>query len=211
VKILDTLLGRSKPVGANLDALFALPSAAITLQTGAGYQVAGRAGVCFKPVAGQSFEDVQTEIGELLGGTDGDRPKVLTDSYDYRWVLVEDPETEGLVTKVHSVNSTLFDHGYDSQLLCSVFALEATGGDETIRRDGTGGGQESAGSGKSGETAGRVYLVYLFKRGTFYYFAPTDGEKRDSQLELRLKAMTGEDLPLEDDLSRWFPIWSVPV
>lgn len=213
MRILDSLLGRTKPVRANLDDLFALPSAAVTLQTGAGYRLSGRAGVCFKPVAGQSFEDVQAEIGQLLAGPEG-KPKVVTDSYDYRWVLVEDPETEGLVTKVHGVNSTLYDHGYDTQLLCSVFALEPAGADADV---GDNGMELAAGEGApngvaaGGAKEGRVYLVYLFKRGTFYFFAPTDGEHRDSQLELRLKAMTAEDLRLEEDLSSWFPIWAVPV
>ena len=33
---LDALLGRSKPKAANLDALFAVPQAALTLQVGVG-------------------------------------------------------------------------------------------------------------------------------------------------------------------------------
>ena len=33
--ILDSLLGRTKPVQPNLDALFAVPNAAITLEVGA--------------------------------------------------------------------------------------------------------------------------------------------------------------------------------
>ena len=34
--LLDTILGRTKPVRANLDALFALPTAALTLQSAGG-------------------------------------------------------------------------------------------------------------------------------------------------------------------------------
>ena len=34
--LLDTILGRSKPVAANLDDLFAIPSAAVTLQAADG-------------------------------------------------------------------------------------------------------------------------------------------------------------------------------
>ena len=66
VKILDTILGRTKPVKPNLDALFSLPSAAITLQVSAGLVPSGRAGVCFKPPAGQPFADMQAEIEQLL-------------------------------------------------------------------------------------------------------------------------------------------------
>ena len=56
-------------------------------------------------------------------------------------------------------------------------------------------------------------LVYLFKRGTFYPFAPVDAQKerRDTELELRIRTMVGVDLPVESDLSRWFPMWDMPV
>ena len=42
---LDTLLGRSKPVQPNLDALFALPSAAVTLQAATGLVPTGSGSV----------------------------------------------------------------------------------------------------------------------------------------------------------------------
>ena len=64
--LFDTLLGRTKPVRANLDALFALPSAAVTLQVSAGLVSTGQAGVCFKPPAGQPFAEMQAELEQLL-------------------------------------------------------------------------------------------------------------------------------------------------
>ena len=56
---LDTLLGRTKPVQPKLDDLFALPSAAITLDAGAGFKPTGSGSVCFRPVEGRSFTDVR--------------------------------------------------------------------------------------------------------------------------------------------------------
>ena len=64
--LFDTLLGRTKPVKANLDALFALPSAAITLQVTSGLVSTRKAGVCFKPPAGQNFTDMQSELEKML-------------------------------------------------------------------------------------------------------------------------------------------------
>ena len=55
-----------------------------------------------------------------------------------------------------------------------------------------------------------LFLVYLAKQGTFYPFAPTGNEQRDTELELRLRGMLADDLPVEPDLSRWFPIWDLP-
>jgi hypothetical protein len=216
VGLFDTLLGRTKPVKANLDALFALPSAAVTLQTAAGLVSSGAAGVCWKPPAGQPAEDLEKEIGELLDlpdDPDTATPAIDTtastgtpaaasatsvgkitqaeDSYGYRWLLLDDPDIEDLVTRVHLANSTLTDAGWGPQLLCSVFGFKP-------------------GDGASPD-AKPFFLVYLFKRGSFYPFAPLAGEHRDNELELRVKAVVGSDLPFEVDLSRWFPLWDCPV
>jgi hypothetical protein len=67
VGILDTLLGRTKPVKANLDALFALPTAALTLQSAGGLVSSGHAGVCWKPPSGQGAADLQAEVAQLVG------------------------------------------------------------------------------------------------------------------------------------------------
>ena len=72
--LFDTLLGRTKPVRANLDALFSLPSAAVTLQVTAGLVPTGRAGVCFKPPAGQPFAEMQAELEQLLATPDDPAP-----------------------------------------------------------------------------------------------------------------------------------------
>lgn len=198
---LDVLLGRTKPVAPNLDRLFALPGAAITLQASEGLTAELRAGVCFKPAAGQAFADTEKELTDLLdlGGADhtsGSTSASLSgpaDEFGYRWVVVEATDFESLVTRVHVVNSTLQDHGYGPQLLCSVFALDPA----EAARAGTG-------------VLAKVHLVYLYKRGTFYPFVPIGGQRRDNEAELRLKNELAEDLAIEPDLDRWFPLWNLP-
>lgn len=243
--LLDTILGRTKPVRANLDALFALPSAAVTLQVSSGVVPTGRAGVCFKPPAGQPFADMQTELEQLIkldetdavgSGTTGspvagapeagapaaaapatpspaaaDRVAALTvrhvgDSFGYRWILVEGGQIDDLVTRVHMVHSSLEDAGWSTQLLCSVFGFAPS--PESGAEGGSGAGVDS---GDDTAITRPIYLVYLAKRGTFYPFAPTGKEQRDNELELRLKSVLADDLPIESDLSRWFPLWDLPV
>ena len=192
MKFLDTLLGRTQPKTAKLDALFALPSAAVTLEAGAGLRPTGRAAVAFKPASGQVFAEAGTELAPLLemaAEQAGSQLREENDKYGYRWVVVDDPELEDLIGAVHLVNATLQDRGFGSQLLCSMFGF----GDE--------------------DSANRLYLVYLYKRGTFYPFAPAPGggEKRDNELELRVRGVLGTDLPIEADLTRWFPLWGVPI
>ena len=85
--------------------------------------------------------------------------------------------------------------------------------------DGTGGATGDASTGGDPElTVGpgtvrtsTAFLVYLFKRGTFYPFVPTGGGKRDTEEEFRLKSLLADDLEIESDLSRWFPLWDLPV
>jgi hypothetical protein len=57
-----------------------------------------------------------------------------------------------------------------------------------------------------------IYWIYNYKRGAFYPFVPAQGDKqRDNERELVLKAQVGSELPVESELSRWFPLWGVPI
>lgn len=183
MKWLDALLGRSKPVQPNLDALFALPSAAVTLQAATGLAPTGLGSVSFRTAEGGAFATLESDIRELLG----DRVERSTDSYGYTWLLVRrTPEAvSDLVTELHAVNSSLEGAGFGSSLLCSLISFADPGGR-------------------------RLAVVYLYKRGTFYPFAPLDGERRDNALELEARGVLAGELPLEEDLGRWFPVWGAP-
>ncbi len=209
--LFSSIMGKTKPVQANLDALFALPSASITLQSAAGMSCSGHAGVCFKPPTGQGFEEMQAEVVSLLSmdGTGGLHQE--KDSFGYQWLVVEDTDIEQLVTRIHLVNSSLSDSGWGPQLLCSVFGLADLPSDA-----GTGTDAESAAlvettAGPGNLLPSTAYLVYLFKRGTFYPFVPEGHERRDTEQELKLKSLVSDDLTVEADLDRWFPLWDLPV
>jgi hypothetical protein len=190
VRLLDALLGRTKPVQANLDNLFRLSAVAITLEGDTGLRSNGQGSVCFKAVAGRAFLDVQDELEQVLqldASQSGTHLVEKDDNYGYHWVALSDPGLEDLVVKVHLVNSTLEERGFGPQLLCSVFGF-------TMER-----------------RPDPVHLVYVYKRGTFYPFAPLPGEKRDNELELQLRGVLTESLPVEPELSSWFPVWGVPT
>jgi hypothetical protein len=189
VGFLDTLLGRTKPAQPDLDRLFALPSAAVTLTASMSFTATGVGSVCFRPMEGRAFSDVEDDVRQLL---DSDAEKTMPvevsgDSYGYTWMVVRQPpdQFESLVTDLHAVNSTLADNGFGPSLLCSLVAFR----DPRERR---------------------LAIVYLYKRGTFYPFALLPGEKRDNALELQVKAAIEGELPLETDLGRWFPVWGAP-
>jgi len=199
VRFLDAILGRSPEVRPNLDALFSLPSTAVTLQASAGLVPTGQAGVCYKPASGQGFAATKEELDEVLQVDAGERGVSIHeegDSFGYQWVVVEHPLIEDLVNRVHMVNATLQDRGFGPQLLCSVFGFQPA--------------PEGGGDPPPGQAA-RAYLVYLYKQGTFYPFAPRPGEHRDQELELMLRGVLEKELPVEQDLSRWFPLWGLPL
>ncbi|GAA1216317.1 hypothetical protein GCM10009665_02710 [Kitasatospora nipponensis] len=189
---LDALLGRSKPVRPDLDQLFGVPSAALTLEAAAGFTPTGLGSVCFAAVEGGAFGEVERQVRALL---DADTPnggvpvEASRDDYGYSWLLARHTPQElpELVNDLHAVNSELEANGFGPQLLCSLVAFRNEAGQS-------------------------LALVYLYKRGTFYPFAPMPGggERRNSPLELQVKAMLGDDLRVESDLSRWFPVWGAP-
>lgn len=191
--LLDVILGRSKPVRPDLDQLFALPSAALTLKAGVGFTATGVGAVCFASVEGGAFAALQQDVRRLLDA-DTDRGGIPVeferDGYGYTWLLARHPseDVSSLVTDLHAVNSLLAEGGFGPQLLCSLVDFQETGSDRTLA------------------------LVYLYKRGTFYPFAPVPGggEKRDNSLELQTRGLLANDLPIEKDLSRWFPVWGAP-
>jgi hypothetical protein len=183
----DALLGRSKPAKPDLDQLFAVPSAAITLQLAMEFVPTGLGSVCYKAAEGAAFAQTATDVQELLDADSGPKVERSQDSYGYTWLLCrKDPsDVGGLVTDLHAVNSSLADAGFGPALLCSLVSF--------ANPDGR-----------------RLALVYLYKRGTFYPFAPLGGEKRDNPLELQVRGTLGDDLKVEQDLSRWFPVWGAP-
>ncbi|MFF4268337.1 hypothetical protein [Streptomyces sp. NPDC001536] len=190
--LLDILLGRTKPVAPDLDQLFALPSAAVTLEAAAGFTPTGSGAVCFATVEGAAFEQTHREVQALLDADadrDGPPVQLRRDEYGYSWLVSEraPDELPLLVNDLHAVNASMEVNGFGPQLLCSLAGFR--------------------------DRAGRTLaLVYLYKRGTWFPFAPLPdaGQRRDNPLELRVKAALGNDLRIEQDLNRWFPVWGAP-
>jgi hypothetical protein len=187
--LLDTILGRTKPKQPNLDALFALPSAAITLEAATDLIPTGTGSVCFSSTEGRAFADVEKDVCDLLNASAGDAPpvNVSQDSFGYTWIVVRRPADQiaDLVTDVHAVNSSLADSGFGPQLLCSMINFA--------------------------DAKSKLAVVYLYKRGTFYPFAPLPGhQRRDNGLEIRVKGAIEGDLKIEPDLTRWFALWDAP-
>jgi PspA associated protein B len=188
----DVLFGRKKLKGANLDKLFALSTAAITLESEAGLKPAGVAAVVFKPLSAGEFVRAESDLDELLGVAtrdSGSRVRRRSDSFGFEWIVIHDKDFEDLVTTTHLVSSELSDSGFGGQLLAAVFAFLDRKEDRP------------------------VYLIYGYKRGTFWPFVPKDDEEqeRDNPEEMRLKNVLESELPIEPDLTRWLALFNAPL
>jgi len=192
VGLRDVLFGRKQLKDAAGERLFAISTARITLETELDLRSTGAAGVCFKALSAGEFVRAENELQQLLDAVaveSGSKLERHTDEFGFEWLVVRDGDFEDLVTTVHLVASELESRGFGPQLLAAVFPFERKGFD-----------------------GGRVYWIYGFKRGAFWPFVPKgEGKERDNAEELELKAKLEGELPVEQDLSRWFAVFDAPV
>ena len=185
----DILFGRKKLKEASGERLFALSTAAVSLDVELGLKPAGVAAVCFKSLSAGDFVRAENELEQLLevaARESGSRTRRKSDQYGFEWIIVEDKEIEDLVTTVHLVGSELQARGFGPQLLAALFRFD--------------GGKHP------------VYWIYGYKRGKFWPFVPTgEGEERDNAEELELKAKLERELPIEEDLTRWLALYGAPL
>ena len=185
----DVLFGRKKLAAPARERLFALTTAAVTLQTELGLKTAGAGGICFKPLSAGEFVRAESDIEQLLDSVaaeSGSKLERRDDSFGFSWVVVRDSDLEDQVTSVHALAQGLAEQGFGEQLLAAVFRFE--------------GGKHP------------VYFVYGYKRGAFWPFVPTgEDQERDNAEELELKAKLEGELPMEQDLTRWFGLFDAPL
>jgi len=140
----------------------------------------GQGAVCFRGAEGPAFHSALADLVELLDNDDDPDLEKSTDSFGFTWLLARQPDMSDLVTDLHAINTSLELHGFAEGLLCSLVSFR--------------------------DPAGRTLaLVYLYKQGTFYPFAPAGPQRRDNLLEIQVR-----DLPIEKDLGRWMALWGAP-
>jgi hypothetical protein len=187
---LDVLLGRRKLAAPAPDRLFAMSTAYVTLETSLRITTRGSAAIVFQPLSTADFEGIVREMEEVVRGTAADSGTTVEssdDTYGFRWLVLRGNSFDDLVVGINAVSSALEAGGYGERTLCAVFAFE-----DSHKR--------------------QLYWIYNYKRGAFYPFVPAPGDQqRDNERELVLKAQIGAELPVEQELDRWFPLWGIPI
>jgi len=93
----DVLFGRKKLKGPARDRLFALTTAAVTLNVECGLKPSGAGAVVFKPLSAGDFTRVESDVEQLVQKVAADNGSKLdrkSDTLGFEWVIVRDPELE---------------------------------------------------------------------------------------------------------------------
>jgi hypothetical protein len=186
---LDVITGRRKLAGPAPDRLFAITTAYVTLETSLGITTRGAAAIVFQPLSTSDFESIVKDMEEVVRATAADSGTTVEssdDTYGFRWLVLRGNDFDDLAVGINAVSSALESGGYGERVLCAVFAFEDSHKQQ-------------------------LYWIYNYKRGSFYPFVPTGQEQRDTERELVLKAQIGSELPVEQELERWFPLWGSPI
>src|ERR671934_718352 len=189
MRVTDILFGRKRLKAPAEERLFALTTAAVTLQMDAGLTFGGAGAILYKPLSAGEFTQADADMRELLHAAardSGSEIEKRSDRYGFEWLIVRDPDLEDVVTSVHTVGSELQARGFGPQLLAAAFRFD---------------GHEHP-----------VYWIYGYKRRAFWPFVPTgEDQERDNAEELELKAKLEPELPVEQDLTRWFGVFDAPL
>lgn len=192
--IFDTLFGRQKPVPMGPERIFAMSTAQIPLEADQNLTPTGKAAMCFKGVASGPFAQIQRDLEQLLQVADKNDNTLAFETYKddlgYSWLIFTSQDFQSLVTTLHVASQTMMDEGYSSQLLFAIFAFKDADGHE-------------------------MYWLYNYKRSLFFPFVPTSDShdklrRRNNAEELRLATAVGNDLPVETEVERWYPVWDLP-
>ena len=185
---LDSLIGRTQLPKTQEDKIFAITTAAVTLQAAGGLDAPRRVGVVFRRLQPGRFTQSNDELHKLLdveGKGGAFTIEDSTDQYGFQWLVVSGDDFQMMVAALHAVAQSLIDDGYGDLLLAAAFRFQ--------QKDRP------------------VYWVYEYKRGAFYPFVPTGAHARDNAEEFRQAAIAEKELPIEQDQGCWYPLWDLPV
>lgn len=182
------MIFRRRARGSRSDgtSLFALTQAYITLDVKLGARFTGNAALCVKEAAGV-FNSAVDDARGFLDASNDISHRVERDKYGYIWFILSADMLEGVVAALDAIADTFIEYGFREQILASVFAFNAE------------------------KRRGRFYLIYSHRSNRFYPFAPSSaGGARDVESELLIYSLVKDELALEHDKAKWYPIWGIP-
>lgn len=167
------------------DQLFALSTAALDIEVKLSSPYQGRAALVLRTVDNSAYEAIDRDIQDILKLTGKDMEvtaRLQSDKLGFRWIIIEGPALEDAINALHLTQDMIKQAGYADGLLAALFAFGPS-----------------------------WYLIYSYRRGSFYPFVPTGHEERDASREFRIRETLVRALPIEKDPERWYPLWDPPI
>ena len=165
-------------------------TAQITMETGLGLKHRNAAGIVFQPLGTADFEQIVKDTEELLRGAAEDTGTTVETARRRVRLPLGRPARPGLRRPgqaVNMVSTELQAGGYGDRLLAAVFAFED---------------ERQAASTSSTTSSAASTTRSCPRRAT---------QARNNEREFQLKAQLENELPIEPELERWFPLWEIPL
>lgn len=182
--LFDSLFGRTKLPPGKTDELFALSTAALDIEVKLDSAYGQKAAIVLRAVDNSAYDSISKEINDLLavGGKDFTaKVTTKTDNMGFHWILFDGPELEDAINGLHMTADLIKQAGFADSLLAAMFRF------------------------------GDWYLIYNYRRASFYPFVPTSRSSRNDSREFRIRQTLVSALPMEKDPERWYPLWDPPI
>jgi hypothetical protein len=172
------------------DAVSSLSSAYIALKTKLNLRSSGRSAICIKKVDHERFNEMKEEIERFLDASQIAFEltyRTIVDPYNYLWIILVGKTLEDIVAAIMSISDMVEQKGFSDRLLASVFNFDDGGFTH--------------------------YLIYSYRLDKFYPFVPISEQKktRNHSEELKIMSAMGNEVPFEKEMSKWYPIWNIPI
>ena len=184
----SAIFGHTKIQAPSREEFFSIVGAAYDLQSRADIRPTQKAGLVVNPVESSYFDNLGAELRKILeisSSATGARFEIRDDEFGTRWIILDDPDFDDLVSLIHTTAETIIEHGFADRILAAAFLVEYEGRP--------------------------AYWLYNYKLGRFYPFIPTASRERDNAAEMRLgEIMRGEKIPVARRLEQWYALWGIP-
>jgi hypothetical protein len=169
--------------GKDSSSIFRLTTAFITLNIRLKVEFKDLSAICIKEASG-GFSDALDSVKGFLSISKEISYSIKYDRYGYIWIIIEGI-VEDAVAAIDAIADTFIEYGFEEQILAAIFAFNYK--------------------------SKKLYLIYNYKSKRFYPFAPIGSRERDYDTEMLVYSIAKGELNMENDVSKWYPIWDIPL
>ena len=126
----SAIFGHTKIQAPSREEFFSIVGAAYDLQSRADIRPTQKAGLVVNPVESSYFDNLGAELRKILeisSNATGARFEIRDDEFGTRWIILDDPDFDDLVSLIHTTAETIIEHGFADRILAAAFLVEYQG------------------------------------------------------------------------------------